>query len=172
MKCCLSSCKFSKCYDSFSLSEKENYRGLRYWWGDGYVRIRMSVKPDCCSEESRKTKLLIHKSIYVPTLTLGPEGWVMTDRMRFWIHAAEISFLRRVVGLRCRDSRCSFASKVARWGGMDIWFGCLLDNASPVEGFLGRIHLGRPRTWWREDVSHLARECLWIPKEELESVAG
>ncbi|KAI3355759.1 hypothetical protein L3Q82_004331 [Scortum barcoo] len=49
-------------------------------------------------ELSRKAKLSIYRSIYVPTLTYGHELWVMTERTRSWIQAAEMSFLRRVAG--------------------------------------------------------------------------
>jgi len=36
-------------------------------------------------ELSRKVKLLIYRSIYVPTLTYGHESWVVTERMRLRI---------------------------------------------------------------------------------------
>ncbi|KAI3371926.1 hypothetical protein L3Q82_006798 [Scortum barcoo] len=45
-------------------------------------------------ELSRKAKLSIYRSIYVPTLTYGHELWVMTERTRSRIQAAEMSFLR------------------------------------------------------------------------------
>ncbi|MDF4341185.1 hypothetical protein P3480_25615, partial [Vibrio parahaemolyticus] len=54
-------------------------------------------------ELSWKAKLLIYWSIYVPTLTYGHELWVVTERMRSQIQAAEMSFLRRVAGLSPRD---------------------------------------------------------------------
>ena len=54
-------------------------------------------------ELSRKAKLSIYRSIYVPTLTYGHELWVMTERTRSQIQAAEKSFLRRVAGLSLRD---------------------------------------------------------------------
>ncbi|KAK3552841.1 hypothetical protein QTP86_022544 [Hemibagrus guttatus] len=54
-------------------------------------------------ELSRKVKLSIYQSIYVPTLTYGHELWVMTERVRSRIHAAEMSFLRRVAGRSLRD---------------------------------------------------------------------
>ncbi|XDV31537.1 hypothetical protein PO909_002528 [Leuciscus waleckii] len=54
-------------------------------------------------ELSRKAKLSIYQSIYVPTLTYGHELWVMTERTRSWIQAAEMSFLRRVAGRSLRD---------------------------------------------------------------------
>ncbi|XDV39599.1 hypothetical protein PO909_008816 [Leuciscus waleckii] len=54
-------------------------------------------------ELSRKAKLLIYRSIYVPTLTYGHELRVMTERTRSWIQAAEMSFFRRVAGQSLRD---------------------------------------------------------------------
>ncbi|KAK3531365.1 hypothetical protein QTP70_018164, partial [Hemibagrus guttatus] len=54
-------------------------------------------------ELSRKAKLSIYQSIYVPTLTYGHELWVMTERVRSRIQAAEMSFLRRVAGRSLRD---------------------------------------------------------------------
>jgi len=40
--------------------------------------------------------IVVKRSIYVPTLTYGHELWVVTERMRLPIQAAEMSFLRRV----------------------------------------------------------------------------
>ncbi|KAK3535602.1 hypothetical protein QTP70_017140 [Hemibagrus guttatus] len=54
-------------------------------------------------ELSRKAKLSIYQSIYVPTLTYGHELWVMTERVRSRIQAAEMSFLRRVAVRSLRD---------------------------------------------------------------------
>ena len=54
-------------------------------------------------ELSRKAKLSIYRSIYIPTLTYGHELWVVTKRMRSRIKAAEMSFLRRMAGLSLRD---------------------------------------------------------------------
>ncbi|KAK3560105.1 hypothetical protein QTP86_033893, partial [Hemibagrus guttatus] len=54
-------------------------------------------------ELSRKAKLSIYQSIYVPTLTYGHELWVMTERVRSRIQAPEMSFLRRVAGRSLRD---------------------------------------------------------------------
>ncbi|KAK0136316.1 hypothetical protein N1851_027786 [Merluccius polli] len=48
-------------------------------------------------------KLSIYQSIYVPDLTYGHELWVMTERTRSRVQAAEMSFLRRVAGLSLRD---------------------------------------------------------------------
>ena len=46
-------------------------------------------------ELSQKAKLSIYWPFYVPTLTYGRELWVMTERIRSRIQAAEMSFLRR-----------------------------------------------------------------------------
>ncbi len=54
-------------------------------------------------ELSRKAKLSIYRSIYIPTLTYGHELWVMTERTRSRIQAAEMCFLRRVAGRSLRD---------------------------------------------------------------------
>ncbi|KAI3363541.1 hypothetical protein L3Q82_012143 [Scortum barcoo] len=100
-------------------------------------------------ELSRKAKLSIYRSIYVPTLTYGHELWVMTERTRSRIQAAEMSFLRRVAGRSLRDR-----------GGVP--------GVCPT----GRRPRGRPRTRWRDYVSRLAWERLGIPLEELEEVSG
>ncbi|XDV32819.1 hypothetical protein PO909_003528 [Leuciscus waleckii] len=55
-------------------------------------------------ELSRKV-MSIYRSIYVPTLTHGHELWVMTERTRSRIQAAEMSFLRRVAGRSLRDRK-------------------------------------------------------------------
>ncbi|KAK3544846.1 hypothetical protein QTP86_027521 [Hemibagrus guttatus] len=65
-------------------------------------------------ELSRKAKLLIYQSIYVPTLTYGHELWVMTERVRSRIQAAEMGFLRRVAGRSLRDRVRSSVTREAR----------------------------------------------------------
>ena len=57
---------------------------------------------------SRKAKRSIYWSILVPTLTYGPEGWVITKITRSRVQVAETGFLRRVAGISLRDRvRCS-----------------------------------------------------------------
>ncbi|CAI5677887.1 unnamed protein product [Oreochromis niloticus] len=67
-------------------------------------------------ELSVKAKLSIYRSIYVPTLTYGHELWVVTERTRLRIQAAEMSFLRRVAGLSLRDRLRSSAI----WEGLRV----------------------------------------------------
>ncbi|KAK0133258.1 hypothetical protein N1851_031223 [Merluccius polli] len=50
-------------------------------------------------ELSRKAKLSIYRSIFVPS----PMLWVVTERIRSRVQADKMSFLRRVAGLSLRD---------------------------------------------------------------------
>ena len=47
-------------------------------------------------EVSRKVNLSIYQSLFVPTLTYGHKLWVVTERTRLWVQAAEMGFLCRV----------------------------------------------------------------------------
>ncbi len=138
-------------------------------------------------ELSRKAKLSIYRSIYVPTLTYGHELWVMTERTRSRIKAAEMSFLRRVAGRSLRDRvRSSVTREELRVEplllhierGQLRWLGHLFrmpPGRLPRKVFrarpTGRRPRGRPRTRWRDYVSRLAWERLGVPPEELEEVS-
>ena len=89
-------------------------------------------------ELSRKAKLSVYRAIFVPTLTYGHEVWVMTERIRSRIQAAEMSFLRRVAGVSLRDRVRSAVTREglgveplllrlerSSLGGSGIWLGCL-----------------------------------------------
>ena len=139
-------------------------------------------------ELSQKAKLSIYQLIFVPTLTYGHELWVVTERTKLRVQAAEMSFLRRVAELSLRDRVRS--SVIRRELGVDPllirversqmrWFGHLIrmpPGRLPGEVFrarpTGRRPQGRPRTRWRDYVSRLAWERLGIPREELDEVAG
>ena len=133
-------------------------------------------------------KLSIYRSIYAPTLTYGHELWVMTERTRSRIQAAEMSFLRRVAGRSLRDRVRSSVTR-EELGVEPLllhiersqlrWLGHLYrmpPGRLPREVFqacpTGRRPRGRPRTRWRDYVSRLAWERLGIPPEELEEVSG
>ena len=45
-------------------------------------------------ELSKKAKLSILKTVFIPILTYGHESWVMTERMRSQVQASEMRFLR------------------------------------------------------------------------------
>ncbi|TWW61130.1 hypothetical protein D4764_05G0012200 [Takifugu flavidus] len=133
-------------------------------------------------------QLSIYRSIFVPTLSYGHELWVMTERTRSRVQAAEMSFLRRVVGLSLRDRVRSSAireelgvkSLLLRVERSQMrWLGHLVrmpPGRLPGEVFRacpsGRRPPGRPRTRWRDYVSRLVWERLGIPPDELEEVAG
>ncbi|KAK3515163.1 hypothetical protein QTP70_008180 [Hemibagrus guttatus] len=139
-------------------------------------------------ELSRKAKLSIYQSIYVPTLTYGHELWVMTERIRSRIQAAKMSFLRRVAGCSFRDRvRTSVTREelgveplllhIER--GQLRWLGHLFRmplGRLPGEVFrachTGKRPRGRRSTRWRDYVSRLAWERLGVPPEELEEVSG
>ena len=50
-------------------------------------------------ELSKKAKLSIFKTVFVPILTYGHESWVMTERMRSQVQASEMSFWRKIEGV-------------------------------------------------------------------------
>ena len=139
-------------------------------------------------ELSRKAKLSIYQSIYVPTLTYGHDLWVMTKRIRSQKQAAEMSFLRRVAGCSLRDRVLSSVTR-EELGVEPLllhierhqlrWLGHLCrmpPGHLPWEVFLacptGRRPQGKPRTGWSDYVTRLAWERLGILPEELEEVSG
>ncbi|KAK3525946.1 hypothetical protein QTP70_011037 [Hemibagrus guttatus] len=138
-------------------------------------------------ELSRKVKLSIYQSVYVPTLTYGHELWVMTERVTSRIQAAEMSFLHKVAGCSLRDRVRSSVTReelgveplllhIKR--GQLRWLGHLFrmpPGRLPGEVFracpTGKRPRGRPRTRWRDYVSRLA----WGKPRglgELEEVSG
>ncbi|KAK7896322.1 hypothetical protein WMY93_021647 [Mugilogobius chulae] len=139
-------------------------------------------------ELSRKAKLSIYRSIYVPTLTYGHELWVMTERTRSRIQAVEMSFLRRVAGRSLRDRVRSSVTR-EELGVEPLllhversqlrWLGHLFrmpPGRLPREVFracpTGRRPRGRPRTRWRDYVSRLAWERLGIPQKSWRKCVG
>ena len=139
-------------------------------------------------ELSQKAKLSVYRSIFVPTLTYSHELWVVTERTRSRVQAAEMSFLRRVAGLSLRDrvrssvirERLGVEPLLLRVERSQMrWLVHLIrmpPGHLPGEVFrarpTGRRPRGRPRTRWRDYVSRLAWERLGIPQEELDHVAG
>ena len=80
-------------------------REINRWIGAAATVMRSLYRSIMVKRElSRKAKLSIYQSIYVPTLTYGHELWVMTERIRSRIQAAEMSLLRRVARRSLRDT--------------------------------------------------------------------
>ena len=118
-------------------------------------------------ELSRKAKLSIYWSVFIPTLTYGHERWVMTKRMRSRVQTAEMGFL--CMGGGGRDRVRSSAIQE----GLEVevlllcversqlrWFGLLTrmpPGRLPKEVFLARPTGRRPRgglrTRWRDYIS-------------------
>uniref|UniRef100_A0AAV2MIF0 Reverse transcriptase domain-containing protein n=1 Tax=Knipowitschia caucasica TaxID=637954 RepID=A0AAV2MIF0_KNICA len=130
-------------------------------------------------ELSRKAKLSIYRSIFVPSLTYGHELWVMTERTRSRIQAVKMSFLRRVAGRSLRDRLRSSVTR-EELGVEPLllhvernqlrWLGHLFrmpPGRLPGEVFrarpTGRRPRGRPRTRWRDYVSQLAWALVSLP---------
>ena len=57
------------------------------------------LKRELCT----KAKLSVFKSVFVSILNYGLECWVMTERMRCQVQAAEMGSLRKVRGLSVLD---------------------------------------------------------------------
>uniref|UniRef100_A0A8C6LCZ4 Reverse transcriptase domain-containing protein n=1 Tax=Nothobranchius furzeri TaxID=105023 RepID=A0A8C6LCZ4_NOTFU len=170
-------------------SEGKLEREIDRWMGAASAVIRALYRSVMVKRElSQKAKLSIYRLIYVPTLTYGHELWVVTERTRSRVQAAKKSFLLRVSGLSLRDRLRS--SVILEGLGVDPlllhiersqlrWLGHLVrmpPGRLPGEVFrvrpTGRRPECRPRTLWRDYVSHLARERFGIPPEELLQVAG
>ncbi|KAK3550423.1 hypothetical protein QTP86_025157 [Hemibagrus guttatus] len=163
-------------------------REIDRWIGAAAAVMRSMYRSVVVKKElSRKAKLSIYQSIYVPTLTYGHELWVMTERVRSRIQVAEMNFLRRVAGRSLRDRVRSSVTReelgveplllhIER--GQLRWLGHLFQmhpGRLPGEVFracpTGKRPRGRPRTHWRDYVSRLAWERLGVPPEELEEVS-
>lgn len=99
--------------------------------------------------------------------TLGHELWVMTERVRWWIHPAEMSFLCLASGVfqSKADAPLLWREPV---GGLGIWPGCLLGQVFHV--LLG----GDVQTHWRDCFSGKAgggaaapAAWPWLEKQQM-----
>ena len=133
-------------------------------------------------------KLSVFKSVYIPILTYCHETWVMTERTRSRIQAAEMRFLRGVAGvtrldrirntsirdslgvepllLQIERSQLRWYGHVVRMPHQRLAKQVLLSKPR------GKRRVGRPRTRWMDNIQALGEERLGIPPEELVSVAN
>lgn len=128
-------------------------------------------------------KLAIFKSVFRPTLTYGHEPWVMTERTRSRVQAAEMAFLRRTVGLTRLDRvRSSAIREQLQIEPLLLWiersqlryYGHVMRMSE--DRLVQRILLaqpcqrrprGRPRMRWWDYILNLCRSRLNISGEEL-----
>ena len=125
-------------------------------------------------EVSRRTKMAIFNAVYCPVLIYGHEQWVMTERIRSRIRAAEMRFLRRVAGLTLPDKiRSSTMRESLKAESLLLhierlqlrWLGYVL--RMPHEKLAhqvfeamphGKRPVGRPRLTWRKYIACLCQE--------------
>ena len=118
-------------------------------------------------ELSRKAKLWIYQSVLVPTLTSGHELWVVTERTRSRVQAAEMSFLRRLAGLSLRDRVRS--SVIRRELGVDPLLLCVERSQMRRLGHLIRMPPGRPPVGDPEEDPGHAGETMSLGWNDLEA---
>ena len=89
--------------------EKFKYRGVAFT-NDGSQNDKLDIRiGKVCAvmqalhysvvmkrELSKKAKLSIFQTVFVPILTYGHESWIMTERMRSQVQASKMRFLRRM----------------------------------------------------------------------------
>ena len=132
---------------------------------------------------SQEAKLAVFKSLFRPILTYGHESWIMTDRMRSRVQAAEMRFLRRIVGVtridRIRNTDIRETLQIEPLLLMVErqqlrWFGHVL--RMPPERAVQRILMattderrpvGRPRTRWIDQINGLCRRAGVDPSDAL-----
>lgn len=124
-------------------------------------------------ELSKKAKIQLYKTIYVPTILYGAETWAILDKHRSAITASEMRYLRRILGKRRRDRVRNRSIR----GELEVeplvervelkqlqWYGHMVRMSGTrwtkkVFGMRceGRRPRGRPRTVWEDNVREAAR---------------
>ena len=137
-------------------------------------------------ELSKKAKLSVFKTVFVPILTYGHESWVMTERVRSQVQASEMRFLRKIKGVTLLDKvRSSEIRKSLNIEPLLLriersqlrWFGHM--NRMPEERLpkqvllareTGKRPVGRPRTRWQNYVEDLGWNRLGLCPSEMKEV--
>lgn len=125
-------------------------------------------------EITKKTKLAVYKSTFVPTLTYGCESWALTKKHKSKLQSMEMRFLRKIENKTRRDR----VRNVAIRSSLNIkpisqviqeqqlrWFGHVqrmpptrLPKILKDVRVEGRCRRGRPRRKWEEEVEDALRE--------------
>ena len=122
-------------------------------------------------ELSKKSKLSIFRTGFVPILTYGHESWVMTESVRSQLQASEMKFLRRIEGVilfnKVRSSEIRKSLNIEplflRIERSQLrWFGHVsrmpqerLPEQALFTKAKGRRPVGRLRTRWTNDIEDL-----------------
>ena len=126
------------------------------------------LKRELCT----KAKLSIFRSVYVTILTYGHECWIMNEKVRSRVQAAEMGFLRGISGLTLLDKvksadireSLNIESLLLRLERSQLrWYGHVtrMSQERTAKKLLcstpiGRRPRGRPRTRWRDYVEDLS----------------
>lgn len=134
-------------------------------------------------EISRKTKMKVYKSIYLPTLLSGCETWVLTEKLQKRLQVAEMKFLRRVANVtlmdKIRNEKIRESLEIAsvrkyieksqlRWWGHMKRLNANRQVRKIWEAkTIGRKKKGRPRRTWDNEVARIlkSRGLVWKEAE-------
>ena len=130
---------------------------------------------------SREAKLAVFRSLFKATLTYGQQSWILTERTRSRVQAAEMRFLRRIVGvtrmdrIRNTDIRLELGVEPLLLSVEKTqlrWFGHVLRmDAERVARQIcfavpdGRRPVGRPRTRWKDQLIELCGRMEVAPDD-------
>lgn len=122
-------------------------------------------------EVSRKAKMSIYKTVFLPTLTFGSESWTLSNKLKSRIQSMEMKYLRKVLGVtrldRLRNSvireelQISPALETVERNQLR-WFGHLnrMLPTRPTRKIYearkhGRRPRGRPARTWEEEIEKI-----------------
>ena len=130
---------------------------------------------------SREAKLAVFRSLFKATLTYGQQSWILTERTRSRVQAAEMRFLRRIVGvtrmdhIRNTDIRLDLGVEPLLLSVEKTqlrWFGHILRmDAERMARQIccavpdARRPVGRPRTRWKDQLIELCGRMEVAPDD-------
>ena len=137
-------------------------------------------------ELSKKAKLSIFKTVFVPILTDSHKSWVMTKRVRLQVQAFEMRFSWRIEGVtlfdkvRSSEIQKSFNIKLLLFRierSQLRWFGHvsrMLQERLPKQALLakanGRRPVEKPRTKWTNYIEDLGWNRLGLHPSKIMDV--
>lgn len=120
---------------------------------------------------SKETKMTVYKTIYQPVLLYGSENWVINNRQKSKIQAAEMKYLRRVEGVTKMDrirseqirNNLNIKKILTKIEEKQLqWFGHLvrLNKNIPVRKIWkarteGKRNRGKPQKTWDQNIEEI-----------------